>query len=90
MQTITLTAHERREFARCAQALYRRGSPLGHTLSAVAAKGSAPIAQYDRAAEAYRAWLVFDEPKPCAPFVDVGTVTEYGLTQKLSNAVRVF
>lgn len=25
-----------------------------------------------------------------APFVDVSTVTEYGLTQKLSNAVRVF
>jgi hypothetical protein len=24
------------------------------------------------------------------PFVDVSTVTEYGLTQKLSNAVRVF
>jgi len=25
-----------------------------------------------------------------APFTDVSTVTEYGLTQKLSNAVRVF
>ncbi|CAB5187322.1 hypothetical protein UFOVP165_31 [uncultured Caudovirales phage] len=25
-----------------------------------------------------------------APYTDVSTVTEYGLTQKLSNAVRVF
>jgi len=25
-----------------------------------------------------------------APFTDVSTVTEYGLTQKLSNAVRIF
>ncbi len=25
-----------------------------------------------------------------ATFVDVSTITEYGLTQKLSNAVRVF
>lgn len=24
------------------------------------------------------------------PFTDVSTVTEYGLTQKLSNAVRIF
>jgi hypothetical protein len=25
-----------------------------------------------------------------APFVDVSTVTEYGLTQKLSSVIRVF
>jgi len=25
-----------------------------------------------------------------APFVDVSTITEYGLTQKLSNSIRVF
>ena len=29
-------------------------------------------------------------PREWAPFVDVSTVSEYGLTQKLSNAIRVF
>ncbi len=27
---------------------------------------------------------------PAAPFVDVSTITEYGLTQRLTAAVRVF
>lgn len=61
---ITLNAHEVKEFARAASAMYQRGrNDLGHLLSAVAAKRIVPIAQYDRAAEAYRAWLAFDEPK---------------------------
>lgn len=38
-----------------------------------------------------RSWE--DKPTPrdwTAPYTDTSTVTEYGLTQKLSNAVRVF
>ena len=48
-------------------------------------------------------WDVWDDGQPseaqewhdydqdcAAPFTDVSTVTEYGLTQKLSNAVRCF
>ena len=31
-----------------------------------AAKGEVPIAQFDRAAEVYRLWLCFDEPKQVA------------------------
>ncbi len=61
--TIT-TLHERAEFRRAAQAMYARGqNDHGHLLSAVGAKGWVPTAQYDLAAEVYRAWLVFDEPK---------------------------
>lgn len=62
--TVTLTDHHVAEFARAAQAMYARGeNALGHLLSAVSAKRTVPAEQYDRAAEAYRAWLVFDEPK---------------------------
>lgn len=61
---VTLNAHEVAEFARAAKAMYARGeSALGHLLSAAAAKRVMPIEQYDRAANAYRKWLVFDEPK---------------------------
>jgi len=60
-----LTELEKKEWPRCAQAMYLRGEPgIGHMLSAVVAIGECPIAQYDKAADAYRAWLVFDEPKP--------------------------
>jgi hypothetical protein len=61
---MTLTDHDKAEYARCAQAMYARGQNAnGHLLSAVAAKGVVPIQQFDRAASVYRAWLVFDEPK---------------------------
>ena len=63
--TMTTTAHQRSEWSRAAQALYARGcNAEGHLLSACATKEVLPIAQFDRAGEAYRAWLVFDEPKP--------------------------
>jgi hypothetical protein len=61
---MTITDHEAAEFARAAQAMYKRGqNDLGHLLSATSAVRHVPIVQYDRAASAYRAWLVFDEPK---------------------------
>jgi hypothetical protein len=59
-----ITDHEAAEFARAAQAMYKRGqNHIGHLLSAVSAVREVPLHQYDRAAAAYRAWLVFDEPK---------------------------
>lgn len=61
-QYMRLTDHERLELARAAKAMYAAGSnAAGHLLSAVAAKASVPITQYDRAMEVYRAWLVFGE-----------------------------
>ncbi len=62
--TVTLNDHEVNEFSRAAAAMYKRGqNDLGHLLSATAAVRTVPADQYDRAAAAYRAWLVFDEPK---------------------------
>ena len=64
MQMMPLTDHEMTELSRCAKAMYARGcNAEGHLLSAVAAKKVAPLLQFDRAKEVYRAWLVFDEPK---------------------------
>ncbi len=61
---IALLPHEVAEWSRCAKALYARGMNDGaHIVSAAAALRVLPIAQYDRAASIYRAWLVFDEPK---------------------------
>ena len=61
---MTITQHEAAEFSRAAIALYARGqNELGHLLSATAAVRTVPLAQYDRATRAYRAWLTFDEPK---------------------------
>lgn len=54
-----LTAHEKKEFSRAAAAMYKAGrNPDGHLLSAVAAKSDVPAAQHDRAARAYREWLI--------------------------------
>ena len=61
---VTPTAHERAEFRRAATAMYARGANArGHLLSVVAALKVVPLAQYDRAASAYREWLVFDTPR---------------------------
>ena len=61
---MTLTLAEKTEWSRAAKALYARGANAeGHLLSACAAKGEVPIAQFDRASEVYRLWLCFDEPK---------------------------
>ena len=61
---MTLTTHARAEWSRAAKAMYARGAnDLGHLLSVCAAKGAVPAYQYDRGAEVYRDWLVFDEPK---------------------------
>lgn len=63
-QHIQPTEHERAEWSRAAHAMYARGrSDLGHVLSAAAAIKPLTLAQFDRAATAYRAWLVFDEPQ---------------------------
>jgi hypothetical protein len=44
--------------------MYARGrNDLGHLLSGVAASSVVSPDRYDAAAAAYRAWLVFDEPK---------------------------
>ncbi len=60
--TITLTDHESREWARCAQDMYSRGqNDKGHILSVRAAIGVLPIRSYDEATSIYRAWLVFDD-----------------------------
>lgn len=62
--TMTLTANEISEYQRAAKALYARGATeQGTLLSVVAAKKTVPTEQFDRAGKAYRAWLVFDEPK---------------------------
>jgi hypothetical protein len=61
---MTLTTTEQLEWARCAQAMYRRGcNAEGHLMSGCSAKVSMDIEQFDRAAKVYRGWLVFDEPK---------------------------
>jgi len=61
---MTMTRAEQLEFSRAAQALYRRGAnDLGHLLSGVAASAKVDSDRYDRAAAAYRAWLMFDEPR---------------------------
>ena len=64
---VTMTRAEKLEFARAAQAMYFRGqNDLGHLLSGVASvRDGVQIRPdvYDEAAKAYRAWLVFDEPK---------------------------
>ena len=63
-QHIQPTAHERAEWSRCAQAMYARGrNDIGHLLSAAAAISPLSLDQFYRAATAYRAWLVFDDPK---------------------------
>lgn len=60
--SMTLTAHEKAEFSRCAQAMYQRGANAqGHLLSALAAKSEVPTQHYDLAAKVYRAWLTFNE-----------------------------
>lgn len=80
---MTLTAHEAGEFSRAAKAMYSRGAnELGHLLSAVAAKKTVPLSQYDRAAGAYRAWLVFDEPRKKNP--------ARGLTTRVQAARGLF
>mgnify|MGYP001579849082 CR=1 FL=1 len=57
---MTLTEHERSEFSRCAKAAYAHGdNAIGHVLSAAAAIGTLPLAQYDRASRAYRTWLMW-------------------------------
>jgi hypothetical protein len=72
--TVTVTEHEATEFSKAATAMYARGeNATGHLLSAVAAKRSTTIEQYDRAAKAYREWLVFNEPKPTRSFAVAAT-----------------
>jgi hypothetical protein len=62
--TMAIDADIAAEWSRAAQAMYRRGrNDLGHILSVGAAIRVMSIGQYDRAAAAYREWLVFDEPK---------------------------
>jgi hypothetical protein len=61
---MVLTSTERSEWSRAAQSLYARGANAeAHLLSACAAKSEIPIRQFDNAAEVYRVWLCFDEPK---------------------------
>ena len=61
--SITLTEHQRAEFARCAQAMYAKGkNRYGHALSAASAIGYLnSAAKYDQLHHAYCAWLVFDQ-----------------------------
>ena len=59
-----LNEYERTEWVRADKALYARGANAqARLLSACVAKGDVPLAQFDRAGQVYRAWLVFDEPK---------------------------
>lgn len=61
---MTLTQHERNEFARAAHALHARGAHVeGRQLSEVADRSIVNDQEYDCAAHVYRAWLVFDEPE---------------------------
>jgi len=58
------TEHERSEWSRAARSLYGRGANAkGHALSVAATKFSLRVADFDRVASIYRAWLVFDDPK---------------------------
>jgi len=62
---ITPAENMKPEFARFAQAAYAKGhKELGHKLSAAAAlpyRAEMSLRSYYDLAEAYRAWLVFDE-----------------------------
>lgn len=62
---IELTTHEAAEFRRAAEALRQRGAVAEADLLAnvIGRLDPVEVAQFDRAAETYRAWLVFDEPK---------------------------
>lgn len=70
-----LNAHERTQWAKCAQALYARGcNAEGHLMSAAASKPSLTVEQFDRAAHVYRVWLCFDEPKPASEWPALGAL----------------
>jgi len=62
---ITVTEHDKAEWARCAQAMYAAGrNPAGHLLSMSAAyprNAQMDAARFDRVQAIYRAWLVFGE-----------------------------
>lgn len=60
--TITLTAHDRTEFARCAQAMYANGcNRYGHALSAASACNNIDLAKFDQLKRVYRTWLCFNK-----------------------------
>lgn len=65
IQTMTITQHERNEWARLAQAAYNAGrNDVGHRFSVAASRPSAwrpTLAEFDRLQSEYRAWLVFNE-----------------------------
>jgi hypothetical protein len=93
---ITPNHHEKMEWARMAQDAYAKNlNAIGHTYSAHAAMRTGEqltIQQFDSLQDHYRAWLIrgFSPAALATSVVDVSTVTEYGLTQKLSNPIRCF
>jgi hypothetical protein len=64
MTYLTPTAHEKSEWARCAQAAYARGcNEFGHKLSAAAALpngASLDCETFDAIASIYREWLILN------------------------------
>lgn len=58
------TTHERAELRRCADAMQRRGeTAMAERMERVARFPWVLSTEFDPVMKAYRAWLVFDEPK---------------------------
>lgn len=101
MQTMTPTQHEKNEWSRLATEAYKLGQNMvGHKYSVAASlanNATLPISYFDELQTFYRQWLLDGcilwpmTPAAMSPStVDISTIQEYGLTQKLSNSIRCF